>query len=162
MKLKQLVAELEKNPEFRAAYEELEPEHEIARQIMRIRLETGMTQKELAAKAGTRQAVISRLENAVSHPSLSLLKRVADAVGAKLKIEFDHPALQQEQAPSQVVVKTQVVYALQGPSFRAADRERPSTAWPKSSQYSGVFSIQGAGASRSFRQGSRPTHTGEA
>ncbi len=109
MKLKQLVAELEQSPEFRAAYQESEPEHEIARQILRIRLETGMTQKELAAKAGTRQAVISRLENGVSHPSISLLKRLADALGAKLNVQFEHPALEQDVAPRTVVAKTQMV-----------------------------------------------------
>jgi len=89
MKARELLAEFRKDPEFAKAYEELAPEFEIARQIIRLRAELGMTQMELAEKIGTRQSNISRLENGVGHPSVSLLKRVANALGAKLRIRFE-------------------------------------------------------------------------
>ena len=92
MKARELFAKLEKDPKFIKAYEELAPELDIARQTIRLRVELGMTQSELAEKIGTRQSNISRLENAVGHPSLSLLKRVGKALGAKLCVRFESPS----------------------------------------------------------------------
>lgn len=98
MRAKELLAELKKDPEFGEAYEELAPEFEIARQIIRLRVELGLTQKELAEKIGTKQSNISRLENGVGHPSVSLLKRVAKALGTRLYIRFERPPVRPTQA----------------------------------------------------------------
>ncbi len=75
-----------KDPEFRREYEKLEPEFQIARQIIGARLKRKMTQGELAKKAKTGQAVISRLEGMNAKPSISLLSRVAQALGTKIQI----------------------------------------------------------------------------
>ena len=48
-----------------------------------------MSQGDLAEKAHTTQAVISRIEIMDSNPSLNLLKRLANALGVKLKIAFE-------------------------------------------------------------------------
>lgn len=81
-------AELMKDPEFVREYEKLQPEFEIARQIIDARIKKKMTQKEIAKRAGTGQAVISRMEGANASPSLDLLKRLAEALGKKLVIQF--------------------------------------------------------------------------
>lgn len=75
-----------KDPEFRREYEALEPEFQIARQMIGARLKRKMSQAQLAKRAGTGQAVISRLEGMNASPSLSLLKRVARALNTKLQI----------------------------------------------------------------------------
>lgn len=75
-----------KNPEFRREYEKLEPEFQIARQIIGARIKRKMSQQQLAIKVGTGQAVISRLEGMNSKPSISLLTRVAQALGTKIQI----------------------------------------------------------------------------
>jgi len=88
MKARELIAKLKENPEFAQAYAELEPQHQIAREVIRLRVQRGLTQQELAQKVGTQQANISRLENAVGSPSVSLLLRVARALDARLSLEL--------------------------------------------------------------------------
>ena len=75
-----------KDPEYRREYEKLEPEFQIARQIIGARIKNKMTQTDLAKKAKTGQAVISRLEGMNAKPSISLLSRVAKALGTKIQI----------------------------------------------------------------------------
>lgn len=81
-----LKADLMKDPEFKRAYEALQPEYEIACQIIEARIKNKMSQEELAKKAGTGQAVISRLEGMNARPSMSLLIRVARALQTKFTI----------------------------------------------------------------------------
>lgn len=77
-----------KDPEYAREYTKLEPEYQIAKAIIQARIKKDMTQEELAKKAGTRQAVISRLENMNGKPSLALIQRVADALGLRTQIQF--------------------------------------------------------------------------
>lgn len=76
------------DPEFAAAYLALEPEFQVAREVIRLRLERGLSQEELAKKAGTAQPNISRLERATINPSLQFLRKVADALGAEIEIRL--------------------------------------------------------------------------
>lgn len=75
-----------KNLQFRRDFEKLEPEFQIANQIISARIKRNMTQVELAQKAKTGQAVISRLEGMNAKPSLSLLTKIAQALNAKIQI----------------------------------------------------------------------------
>lgn len=77
-----------KNPEFKKLYEESRIEFEIARAIIRARIEKGFTQKQLADKLHTRQSVISRVEGANTTPSISFLKRLATAFNTTLQVQF--------------------------------------------------------------------------
>ena len=79
---------LMKNPKFRKAYEESQLEYEIARAVIRARIEKGLTQKQLAEKLNTKQSVISRVESANTTPSLSFLKRLAQALNTSLQVQF--------------------------------------------------------------------------
>lgn len=81
-------AQLLKDPAVRKALKESELEYQIAREIIKARIEKGLTQRQLAQKLKTRQSVISRVENAKTTPSLSLLKRLANALGANLSVQF--------------------------------------------------------------------------
>ncbi|MGA4841162.1 helix-turn-helix domain-containing protein [Streptomyces sp. G45] len=53
------------------------------------RQELGLTQSELAERAGLNQAKISRIEGADSVPTLPLLRRLASAMDASLSIALD-------------------------------------------------------------------------
>jgi DNA-binding XRE family transcriptional regulator len=77
-------AEQLKDPEFVAAFRELEPGYQIAR----LRIQRGLTQAQLAEMVGTRQPSIARLENGNSIPSLSFLMRIADALDARVELHL--------------------------------------------------------------------------
>lgn len=75
-----------KDPEFVKEYNKLETEFQIASQMIGARIKQNITQEELAKKANTGQAVISRLEGANAKPSISLLERIARALNIKFNI----------------------------------------------------------------------------
>jgi len=77
-------AEQMKDPEFRAAAEELEPAYQVAR----LRIMRGLTQEQLAALVGTKQPSIARLESGKVEPKLSFLRRVVEALGARLEVRI--------------------------------------------------------------------------
>ena len=77
-----------KNPKFKKAWEESETEYLLARQLIEKRLTRKISQRELAKKLKTSQAVVSRIETMRANPSLSLLKRIAEELKSKLIIRF--------------------------------------------------------------------------
>lgn len=78
-----------KNPDLRREYETLEEEFEVAKQVIKLRLEAGLTQKELAEKAHTSQSCIARLESgSYKNVSLSFLRRVGNALGVQPHVIF--------------------------------------------------------------------------
>ncbi|MBL7036601.1 helix-turn-helix transcriptional regulator [Candidatus Microgenomates bacterium] len=85
---KEFKKELLSNPKTKKAYDDLETEFQISRQIINARLKNKMTQEDLAKKANTAQAVISRLEGMNAKPSISLLARVARALDTKIELSI--------------------------------------------------------------------------
>lgn len=79
---------LMKRPGFKEAVAETQLEYEIARALIKARIEKGLTQAQIAKQMKTKQSVISRVENARTIPSLSFLKRLAAVLNASLQIEF--------------------------------------------------------------------------
>ena len=77
-----------KDPEFAKAWKESEPEYLLARELIKNRLEKKMSQRELAKKLKTSQAVISRLETMSGNPTLYQLKKIASALGTNLQVSF--------------------------------------------------------------------------
>jgi transcriptional regulator with XRE-family HTH domain len=56
-------------------------------ELGKLRLDRKLSQAELAAKVGTRQANISRLERGQGNPRLKTLLKIAQALDARLVIE---------------------------------------------------------------------------
>jgi len=83
-----LKKELLKDPEFKKAYDDLELEYSIIAQVIQKRLDKGLSQKELAKRAGTKQSAISRLEGGNSNPSIAFLKKISTALGSKLQVSI--------------------------------------------------------------------------
>lgn len=77
-----------KNPKFRKAWEESEAEYILATKLIEKRLKNKMSQRALAKKVKTTQAVISRIETMNANPSLNLLKRIALVLDSKLILNF--------------------------------------------------------------------------
>jgi DNA-binding XRE family transcriptional regulator len=88
MKLKDYINQKMADPAFAKAYTELEPEFQIAQQVIALRLQRGLTQAQLARRVGTKPSSISRLESAVAPLSLLLLQKVAEALDTQCGDSF--------------------------------------------------------------------------
>ena len=97
MDLKDYRRHLMQDPKVAEAQRRLQPKLDLGRQILNLRLARGWTQKELAQRAGTRQANISRLENGQLNPSVDMLQRVAEALDAELAVTLE-PTAQRRQS----------------------------------------------------------------
>ena len=85
---RELLNEQLKGPEFEKEWNEIQPEMDVIRAMVDMRIKQNLTQKELASRTGIDQADISKLENGTKNPSLKLLKKLAAGMGMQLKIEF--------------------------------------------------------------------------
>jgi DNA-binding XRE family transcriptional regulator len=75
------------DPAFQAEYEALGQEFALIRQLIDLRLKRGLSQRELARRAGMQQPTIARLESGQT-ASLKTLRRLADALGADVKVSL--------------------------------------------------------------------------
>ena len=79
----------EGRPERLAALEEARANDNVARKITTLRLQAGLTQRQLAKLVGTTASVICRLESAnYEGHSLAMLQRIADALKQRIEIRF--------------------------------------------------------------------------
>lgn len=72
--------------EVRAGYEEARRAITIGRAVRARRLELGLSQIELATRAGMTQSAVSRLEAGAATPTIGLLERLAAALNADLVV----------------------------------------------------------------------------
>ena len=77
-----------KNPKFKKDWEKSQVEYNLASTLIKKRLANKISQRSLAKKINTTQAVISRIETMSANPSLFLLKRLAEALDSKLVLQF--------------------------------------------------------------------------
>lgn len=77
-----------KDLKFKKAWEKSEPEYLLSKAMIEKRLAQQISQRQLAKKMKTTQAVISRIESMNANPSLFLLKRIAEALDSKLILQF--------------------------------------------------------------------------
>jgi transcriptional regulator with XRE-family HTH domain len=66
---------------------------DVATMLRGARQRAGLTQGELARRAGTSQATISAYENATKQPSVETLARLLDATGSELAVRVREPRL---------------------------------------------------------------------
>lgn len=60
----------------------------VVEQYIRSRKEKGITQTELARRAGVPRTNITRFESGTYNPSLEMMVRIAAALGMKLQVEL--------------------------------------------------------------------------
>ena len=89
---RQMVKEWKREPEFKAAYDELEMEFTLLRELLLARQRAGLTQADVAQKMGTKPPAVTRLETTLSDnrhsPTIATLKKYARAVGCKLEVHL--------------------------------------------------------------------------
>lgn len=92
MNWRDYVAEREaRDPEFRAAREEMRPQFEFRLALVTARIESGLIQRELAERLGVKQAAIGRWEAGETMPTLDTLFRVAKALDLDFTVTPDAP-----------------------------------------------------------------------
>lgn len=62
---------------------------ELAQAIRELRLELGLTQTQLAERAGLRQPEVSRLESGGGTPTIGMLERLAHALEVRFVARFE-------------------------------------------------------------------------
>lgn len=75
------------NPETRRKLEVMEDCSSVIRQLVIARVDSGLTQKELAAKCGLTQSAIARMEKMQAMPRLDTLITVAKALDLSLPVK---------------------------------------------------------------------------
>ena len=77
-------------PGVQAAYDALDDEFHLLDEILKARAAAGLTQAEVAVRAGTTQSAIARLESRARRhsPSIVTLQRYADALGYRVEVRL--------------------------------------------------------------------------
>ena len=88
MPVDNLIDEWMQDTEFKAEYDALEAEFDLARALIDARSNCQLTQEQIAERMGTSRTTVARLESGKANPSLKTLQRYADATGSKLEIRF--------------------------------------------------------------------------
>jgi transcriptional regulator with XRE-family HTH domain len=78
-----------RDPAFRQARQETRPAFESGMAILSARLEAGLTQAQLAERAGMKQSAIARLERGDRTPSIETIARLAVALSVEFLITSD-------------------------------------------------------------------------
>lgn len=86
---KKIKQNLLKDKESKKLYDALELEYKIISDLIVLRNEKKLSQKELALKMKTSQSALSRFESGIiENPSLNFLKKIALALDTKLCVTF--------------------------------------------------------------------------
>ena len=79
--------DMERDPEFKKAWEESRNEYTILHNVMQLRNELQLTQKGLADISGSTQQEISRLEKKEHSPTLATICKIINSMGYELILE---------------------------------------------------------------------------
>mgnify|MGYP003393456163 CR=1 FL=1 len=77
-----------RRPGVKAEYDALAPKYALITAMLDARNKRGMTQAEIARRAGTTQSAIARFESGRANPTLEFATRLSSALGAKLEIRL--------------------------------------------------------------------------
>ena len=88
MKFEDYFNEQMKDPKMKKEWDDIQPEMDVIRAMIKARNEQNLTQKELADRIGMNQADICKLENGTRNPSSKLLKKLANGLNMDLRIQF--------------------------------------------------------------------------
>ena len=88
-KVKALHRRWSKDPDYKAAYDALEGEFELAKALIEARRRAGLSQTQLARRMKTSQSYVARIEGGKVRPSTEALERFAHATGTRLRIRFE-------------------------------------------------------------------------
>lgn len=73
-------------PKFKKEWDESRAEYRLIGEMISLRKQENVTQKELAALTGNKQQVISRIERKESIPTIRAFSHILEALGYELQI----------------------------------------------------------------------------
>lgn len=76
------------DPEVKAEYDALDNEFNVARAVIALRSQSGLTQRELAERIGIKQPQLARIESGKQLPKLETLALLADGAGYTIEVNF--------------------------------------------------------------------------
>lgn len=89
---KELTKKMLSNPEVKFEYDLQEEEFSLFDELLKARMNAGLTQSDVANRMGTKTPAVARLEagggNKQHSPSISTLRKYATAVGCHLEIRL--------------------------------------------------------------------------
>jgi DNA-binding XRE family transcriptional regulator len=77
-----------RDPEFAKGFDSGYEQFKIGAMLKQARIETGITQEELAVRLHTKKTAISRIENHAEDIKLSTIERFAEAIGKRLILKI--------------------------------------------------------------------------
>jgi len=88
----ELTKKMLSNPEVKAEYDSQKEEYTLFDELLKARVNAGLTQSEVANLMGTKTPAVARLEsgggNKQHSPSITTLRKYASAVGCHLEIKL--------------------------------------------------------------------------
>ena len=88
----ELTKKMLSNPEVKAEYDSQKEEYTLFDELLKARINAGLTQSEVANLMGTKTPAVARLEsgggNKQHSPSITTLRKYASAVGCHLEIKL--------------------------------------------------------------------------
>jgi transcriptional regulator with XRE-family HTH domain len=75
-----------RDEEFRLLWRDREAAYKVARELIRLRKKQGLSQSEVARRAGLKQPAIARLESGAVKPTLDIIQRVAHVLGREIEV----------------------------------------------------------------------------
>ena len=88
---KEISRQRENDPKFKKAWDESRAEYKLIGEMISLRKQEKITQKELAELTGNKQQVISRIERKESIPTIRAFSHILDALGYELQIVKKKP-----------------------------------------------------------------------
>ena len=82
----QIEEQRENDHEFRKTWDESRTEYKLIGEMISLRKQEKITQKELVKLIGSNQQAISQIERKGFHPTIKLFSKILDVLGYELKI----------------------------------------------------------------------------
>lgn len=77
---------LKEKSEIKKMYEDLELKYKLIETVIEYRARNNLTQKDLAAKIGVQQQVISRFERGLVNPRIDFVQKLLNATGKDIEV----------------------------------------------------------------------------
>src|SRR5687768_7898976 len=104
IKASDLFSQIRGEPDYAEAIEDRREELVLARNLLRLRVDCGYTQEELATRASMRQPRVAEIEAAKGNVGFQTLKRIARALDVSLRDLVDEPDIEDRAAAATVSV----------------------------------------------------------
>jgi len=75
--------------EFKRGYDRLGPLYDLIKDVIGLRLDAGLTQKDVSERMGKQQPAVARFEAGNTVPTLTFLQDIAEALDARLVVRIE-------------------------------------------------------------------------